>query len=704
MNDAALERARLLGRLGLVVPLPFLFAVAAGRPFVVLALAGFALFFLRLRPGGAVPVLPDWALNLLGAAYVAALFLARPVVAPTLTGFAIHLLLFLAVIRLFSLRGAREEWTALVLLGILAVAAAATAVDIFIVLYLAVVAFLLLGTVSRMVVLDEGTQVAPSRRLVAERPVPGRRFVAAMLVAGLASAVPIFVLLPRTKSPFLRGLASDAPVGAGFADTLDMSSIGNLKRGEKIVFRASFEGGIAQAAERWTRFRGAVYPSYVDGAWRAQRRAREDSSDRGYPFPFPAEMAARDSRFREVEIDLGRTGSSTLFLPYDTVAAEPDGGMLTMFRDRAGIVALRAAPRKPLSYRAWLAAEPFPPTSWEAPSRAERSLPSVRVPGLVALAERLAPEGTSTVEAARRIEAHLGTGTEYQYTLDVPRGPDGLDPVEGFLFVTKRGHCEFFASAMVLMLRSRGIPARFVVGFAGGEQTAFGGELLFRQRHAHAWVEAFDEESGRWQVWDPTPAVGIPARESASLAGRLRQGWEQIQFFWDRYFLGFDFGDQFGLFRLARRALHGVGDWVGPAGESATDLGRRLAALVRRAPFASAAGAVVIAVLLGAAARQWARWRRRGAPARAAFDDAVRLLSTKGWLPGATAAATSRELLGLTDSPAAAPLRRIVELYEREAFGGAATIAGDQDRLREALRELRRLPRREDEAREARVP
>src|SRR5699024_1231471 len=94
----------------------------------------------------------------------------------------------------------------------------------------------------------------------------------------------------------------------------------------------------------------------------------------------------------------------------------------------------------------------------------------------------------------------------FQYTLDLPKTTG--EPVEDFLFNTQRGHCEYFASSAVLMLRSIGVPARMVNGFLGGTWNDVGDYLTVRQGDAHAWVEVFVPKLG-WIPFDPTPPLEI---------------------------------------------------------------------------------------------------------------------------------------------------------------------------------------------------
>jgi hypothetical protein len=115
-------------------------------------------------------------------------------------------------------------------------------------------------------------------------------------------------------------------------------------------------------------------------------------------------------------------------------------------------------------------------------------------------------KGRAAVDALRR-----QLETRYVYSLDVPpprSGPDGAgDPVLGFLLDHTAGHCEYFASAMTLLARSAGLPARLVTGYRIAEYNAFGEYFIVRERHAHAWTEVHLADEG-WVTVDPSPLAG----------------------------------------------------------------------------------------------------------------------------------------------------------------------------------------------------
>lgn len=130
----------------------------------------------------------------------------------------------------------------------------------------------------------------------------------------------------------------------------------------------------------------------------------------------------------------------------------------------------------------------------------------------------------TNLEAARALEAHLRDSGEYTYSLSLSIQDAQIDPVEDFLFNRHEGHCEYFASALVLMLRSIGIPARLVTGFKGGELRP-DGTLVIQQRFAHAWVEALIDRKV-WVTLDGTPAAARSA-SVADVAAR-RSVWTEV--------------------------------------------------------------------------------------------------------------------------------------------------------------------------------
>jgi len=135
---------------------------------------------------------------------------------------------------------------------------------------------------------------------------------------------------------------------------------------------------------------------------------------------------------------------------------------------------------------------------------------------------------------ALTLESHLRDSGVYAYSLNMAVVDADIDPVEDFLFNRRRGHCEYFASALALMLRAVDVPSRLVTGFKGADRLGSTAAYEVQQRHAHAWVEAYIEE--KWIVLDPTPAArDDDVRERLAGGGFWRNARQSISSMWSNY-------------------------------------------------------------------------------------------------------------------------------------------------------------------------
>jgi protein-glutamine gamma-glutamyltransferase len=156
------------------------------------------------------------------------------------------------------------------------------------------------------------------------------------------------------------------------------------------------------------------------------------------------------------------------------------------------------------------------------------------------LAEKVTVLAPSNYDKAVALEQYLST--HFGYTLELPRSLP-QDPLADFLFVRKRGHCEYFASSMAVMLRSLGVPSRIVTGFRGGEFNDLTGQYVVRASDAHSWVEAYFPGYG-WVSFDPTPAASVPTRTGWS---RLQLYVDAAASFWREWIINYDSSHQRNL-------------------------------------------------------------------------------------------------------------------------------------------------------------
>src|SRR5213079_3639882 len=131
----------------------------------------------------------------------------------------------------------------------------------------------------------------------------------------------------------------------------------------------------------------------------------------------------------------------------------------------------------------------------------------------------------------------------------------GRDPLADFLFNIKQGHCEYFATAMAVMLRTQGIATRVVNGFLPGEYNEASGAYTVRQSDAHSWVEVYFPETRSWVTFDPTPPAGRAARVRTGLAGALSKYSEALELMWFQYVVGYDKQEQRSLATSLRKEL-----------------------------------------------------------------------------------------------------------------------------------------------------
>jgi transglutaminase-like putative cysteine protease len=180
-------------------------------------------------------------------------------------------------------------------------------------------------------------------------------------------------------------------------------------------------------------------------------------------------------------------------------------------------------------------------------------LPKQLDPRITALADAIAvnAHARNRYDEAKAIEAHLQT--EYGYSLQMRAA--GADPLADFLFNVKTGHCEYFSTAMAVMLRTRGIAARVVNGFLPGEYNDAADAYTVRQSDAHSWVEVYFPESQSWVTFDPTPAAGRTEPVSAGIAAQLGKYAEALELIWFQYVVGYDKQEQRSLANSLQNSL-----------------------------------------------------------------------------------------------------------------------------------------------------
>jgi len=438
----------------------------------------------------------------------------------------------------------------------------------------------------------DGTPEEPAHRL-------GPLAVGMTLGVAVLGAL-IFLVLPRPHFGFLYTdrMALPDEGRTGLSDQIDLGSITRLKQDASVAFRVYLRpGSLPPETLYW---RGLVLDVFDGRQWR--------SSDPGHPRPLlrtsmglwglevPRPLRAlKDGLVIDQEIWPAGEEPALLHLPQPLVVAVPGrlalrvAPGLTFPATRVRSYTVRSLWVRPPRGRYAVGPDPWPSAVGRS-AESWLSLPTFVSPAVRRLAAEWTVGATSAVEKAYAIEQAFHRHFRYTTANLAGRSPD---PIGTFLTRTRAGYCEYFASAMVLMLRTLGVPARVVAGYHGGQWNDRGGFWEVFHQDAHAWVEAWDDRAGLWVAFDPTPpAVASVRAGPMGWLRRLREWQSAIAFWWDRQVILYSAREQWelgqGLFAGLERWFHRLRSsfpsWRPEAGrlrrEAAWAVGLTLAGLV----------------------------------------------------------------------------------------------------------------------------
>ncbi|HEY7183967.1 MAG TPA: DUF3488 and transglutaminase-like domain-containing protein [Blastocatellia bacterium] len=544
-------------------------------------------------------------------------------------------------------------------------------------------------------------------------------FSACALTAILLLAAPLFLAMPRVSRGFSRSGMLRGESLSGFSDSVRLGEIAHVKLNPQVVMRVrvKFLRGQGRQEKRILRWRGVTLDNYDGQMWNCTCQKAHVKRDVDGFHLSEAEWGDGDT---EQRFFLEPLAIDAIF-----VAPQPRliAGLSQLDRDQGDGLSTAPHDYYKLDYTARSDTEEIPDeilaqeNSRAYPSEIQRrylQLPDDHDRRIDALAAEVTRGVTTPIEIARRIENYLRSS--YGYTLDLRRVEEG-DPVADFLFNTREGHCEYFASAMVLMLRSRRVPARLVNGFQMGEYNDAADVYTVRQSDAHSWVEVYFPRRGQNGVWapfDPTPAAGQSVY-GGGLAAWLRHRREAMEMFWLEHVIGFDANKQFSIAGAAQRWVSSLFfsykwelspplmEWLSKFARQVESRKDRGASGVKQpqAPLAGAGAgertwlwALSAVALILAGAFSWRRygrsWRRNArsdgaASAVAFYQEMLRALERSGHKRAQhqTPAEYSEQLR----MPAVA---EITAIYQQVRFG--ARILGDDEiaRVSLLLREVRR--------------
>ncbi len=392
------------------------------------------------------------------------------------------------------------------------------------------------------------------------------------LTLALVFAFIIFAFFPRMSVAVFQGAFLGPVHQTGFTEQVNLQQSGKIFRDPAVVMRVQVKSAQGQNGRGFLYLRGQALSNFDGKSWTAGERQA-------------AQMVKEN--FKSKILQMGRSTSNRfqILSPDDRKAmktfarmklAESDFLKQTIFMESMDTSLLFSAPwaesvtakiprlavyqdgtlSRPSEFKGRISYEVTslierPPTAvlqtgpapkdlqlpYDSKSQDEEISKNLELPEnsqkISDLALRIFSARDLPHAKAAKTEKYLREN--YKYTLDLKAGDD---PLNDFLFGSKEGHCEYFASAMVMILRSQGIPARMATGFLMDEKNSSGDYYTVRAQDAHAWVEAL--LGGFWVQFDPTPRASRFDLEKLSVWQKVRQKADYLNFLWISNVLGYD--------------------------------------------------------------------------------------------------------------------------------------------------------------------
>ena len=370
-----------------------------------------------------------------------------------------------------------------------------------------------------------------------------------MVLLSLIMTAAIFITFPRVGLGFIALKNSSSPI-SGFSDVVTLGDVGKIKQNTSVVMRIEYtRNGQPFRPQSRILWRGVVLDHYNGQVW---------GSTLSNEFSLPNKPGKGLSLFRvpqPKEIVEQTVYMESMGIPYLFTHGIPifaDGNFKRLNMDQGFVLKTERTHSGPKKYT--LVSEISDPTmtySLELPHPDKNIFPErfLQLPEISDATKNLATDLTKSSRSNReKAFSILNYFSDFGYSLEMKNDPDKT-ALEHFLFDRKEGHCEYFASAMVILLREAGVPARLVNGFVGEEWHDWGNYLIIRQHHAHSWFEAYLPGRG-WVVFDPTPPD--PTQVAMQSPSSLTRALDLLRMNWQRYIIRYSSKDQVDMAQSLR--------------------------------------------------------------------------------------------------------------------------------------------------------
>lgn len=516
----------------------------------------------------------------------------------------------------------------------------------------------------------------------------------------LIVALPLFLLLPRSESGYSHQPSGDTQFVSGFSESVKLGRIGNIKQSDTIVMRVRTSKPPSQLPVD-LKWRGVAFDYYDGRTWKRSDPVQHPVPTQGQYFKL--EDSARGTDWLHQSFFLESLSTNVVFAARKVLAVSRDTGIL--LRDSAENLYTTYHKKTKLRYDVISDRSlPNPEFIFDRGSIPVDVLETcLQIPPLDSrigdLTRQVTASAGSNHESAKILEHYLRT--RYSYSLELKGVEGSNDPLAIFLFDTRQGHCEYFASAMAIMLRHAGIPSRLVNGFRIGEYNQIGDSWIVRQYHAHSWVEAYLPPYG-WMEFDPTPAQQQYTRTA------FAQLWiditDAVDLWWWERVVNYDYSKQYNVvasvYSVSAKILNSVKGLAAKVYEES-----REGLLWIFSPKATSGPAkvwlgviplLIIMVLLIRPLRKWILKRIRPVIYRnrprlyagSFYTEALEMLSKYG-MARAPSQTPMEFALSLSNHPAGTPLIALTRLYNLIRFGPPDTSPGNME-AKHLLQSLRR--------------
>jgi protein-glutamine gamma-glutamyltransferase len=373
-----------------------------------------------------------------------------------------------------------------------------------------------------------------------------------LLLLIVSFAMPIFFSLPRIGGAGMSSTNKLLTGTVGFSSSVELGKIGQLQPNLQTVMRIQVdnENYISSKNRKW---RGIALDEFNNKFWRKSnfsgRQLIRNSDD-----VFTIKEKNIEFEVSLQKIILEGTDTPVLFSlsnpmnisgDMDTVLLDSDDSISTISDSERLVYSVNSIISSPTSEV--LARDN---TNYSAAYSRYLQLPEMdnRIEELSKTIVK-SKNATSRYEKSVAIESYLKN--TFSYTLDLKAGGD--EPLTDFLFDKKAGHCEYFASALAIMLRTQGVATRIVNGFQFGEYNQNSNIYIVKQKDAHSWVEVYFPETDSWIPFDATPFSGLNSGQSdATFYGKLSGYIESLETFWIQNFISYDKKNQRSLFKSVK--------------------------------------------------------------------------------------------------------------------------------------------------------